>query len=388
MDLRFAKEQDFNEIKDLWLYCFDDCEEFVDYYFSSRYRPENSLVITENERVIASLQMNQYRLKVANNTIDTSYIVGISTLPEKRGSGLMKRILPTALQAIKDKGQSFALMMAIDSLLYLKYQFAYICEQLCFNYNTAECKRERVNVSYKQATAEDALVLSNIYKQKYKHTFIKLHRDADFFRELIQELNSEDVKLYLVKDKNTNEYTGYFTYCIEDEVFYVREWCYLNTKALMGIMNFIYQHNMQASKAEIITANNDYIKHLTPINKHTEINIFPFIMGRIIDVSQFLNFDLPHAKDCELVIKVTDNYIAENNNNYLLRVNNHRLTATVTDKKQDLELAIDALTQISCGYLSANISREMNLVKVYNEAGFEVFSSVFRDTNNYLNEYI
>ncbi|QOR36086.1 GNAT family N-acetyltransferase [Clostridium sp. 'deep sea'] len=388
MNLRLANNSDLLEIKELWQYCFDDSEQFVNYYFKNRYIPENTLVIEENSRIITSLQMNQYQLHVANKTINTSYIVGISTLPDKRGIGLMKRILPAALQAIKSKGQSFALMMAIDSRLYLKYQFAYICEQLCFNYQTANCKKQHINVSYKKASHEDSRILMEIYNRKYRNTFIKLLRDEEFFKELIKELASENINLFLIKDNDLTEYTGYFTYLIEENTFYIRELCYLNLNTLHGILNFVYQHSMQADTAEIITCSNDFLKQITPINKHTEINIFPFIMGRIINVAKFLNFNLPNAKKCEITIKVIDNYLAENNNCYLLKLKNNQLTTLQTTNKPQLEMGIETLTQVSCGYLSAIISREMGLITVFDEVAFMNFTGLFNKSNNYLNEYV
>ena len=37
MNLRYAKEDEIDNIKEIWNYCFNDTEEFVNYYFNSKY---------------------------------------------------------------------------------------------------------------------------------------------------------------------------------------------------------------------------------------------------------------------------------------------------------------------------------------------------------------
>ena len=44
MNLRYAKREDLDNIKDIWNYCFGDEEAFVDYYFNNKYLPNKKRV--------------------------------------------------------------------------------------------------------------------------------------------------------------------------------------------------------------------------------------------------------------------------------------------------------------------------------------------------------
>ena len=63
MNLRYAKEDEIDNIKEIWNYCFNDTEEFVNYYFNSKYESRNTIVLDEKDEIVSSLQLNQYKIK-------------------------------------------------------------------------------------------------------------------------------------------------------------------------------------------------------------------------------------------------------------------------------------------------------------------------------------
>ncbi|MDU6249630.1 MAG: GNAT family N-acetyltransferase, partial [Paeniclostridium sordellii] len=113
MDIRYAKDGDLENIKDIWNYCFGDEEAFVDYYFNNKYKAKNTILIEEDGDLMSSLQLNQYKIKLNNNTYDTSYIVGVSTYPDARGKGYMKDMMDFSLNELYKKGQLVSLLMPI-----------------------------------------------------------------------------------------------------------------------------------------------------------------------------------------------------------------------------------------------------------------------------------
>ena len=121
--MRYATYDDIDNVKKLWNYCFGDDESFVDYYFRSKYKNENTIVIEKDKKIISSLQLNQYKIKLNNKVYDTSYIVGVSTLPEARGKGYMKDIMSYALNEIYKKGQLVSILMPVDFRLYRKFGY-------------------------------------------------------------------------------------------------------------------------------------------------------------------------------------------------------------------------------------------------------------------------
>ena len=74
MNLRYAKREDLDNIKDIWNYCFGDEEAFVDYYFNNKYKEENTILVEEDGELQSSLQLNQYKIKLNDKIYDTSYV--------------------------------------------------------------------------------------------------------------------------------------------------------------------------------------------------------------------------------------------------------------------------------------------------------------------------
>ena len=71
MNIRYAKEDEIDNIKDIWNYCFNDVDSFVDYYFNHKYSNQNTIVACEDSDIVSSLQLNQYKIKLDNKIYDT-----------------------------------------------------------------------------------------------------------------------------------------------------------------------------------------------------------------------------------------------------------------------------------------------------------------------------
>ena len=64
MNLRYAKEDEIDNIKEIWNYCFNDTEEFVNYYFNSKYENRNTIDIRAKIKIISG---KSFRLKKVIN---------------------------------------------------------------------------------------------------------------------------------------------------------------------------------------------------------------------------------------------------------------------------------------------------------------------------------
>jgi predicted acetyltransferase len=77
----------------LYKLCFDDGDEFVDFYFKKRYRAENHFTILQNDKPVAALQSIAYTMNFFGTEINFSYLSAICTHPDFRKQGLMVKLL-------------------------------------------------------------------------------------------------------------------------------------------------------------------------------------------------------------------------------------------------------------------------------------------------------
>ena len=66
------------EVMELWRVCFDDTEEFIQFYFDKKYKEENALVYWDEQgAAIAALQTPLYPMTFGETQIITGYIRGL-----------------------------------------------------------------------------------------------------------------------------------------------------------------------------------------------------------------------------------------------------------------------------------------------------------------------
>lgn len=110
------------KVESLWKTCFDDTDEFVQFYFDRKYRDENALLHEENGQVVAALQMIPYPMTWAGTTLQASYISGACTLPEARNKGIMTSMLAEAFRVMYHRGIDLSFLIPAEPWLYGYYQ--------------------------------------------------------------------------------------------------------------------------------------------------------------------------------------------------------------------------------------------------------------------------
>ena len=250
MNLRYAKREDLDNIKDIWNYCFGDEEAFVDYYFNNKYKEENTILVEEDGELQSSLQLNQYKIKLNDKIYDTSYVVGVSTYPQARGKGLMKNIMDFSLTDMYNRGQLVSLLMPIDYRLYRKYGYEHCYDQMEYKLDVESLKSFKVNGEFEKATDKHINAMIDIYNSELSNSNGYVVRDKNYYVNLFKEIRCENGHFYIHKD---NDFEGYIIYFINGDTLFVREILYKNIKSLESMLKFIYNHNTQCKNITIMT---------------------------------------------------------------------------------------------------------------------------------------
>ncbi len=83
------------ETKEIWKTVFKDPDKFIDLYFSRVYKSEYNVCCQLDGKVVAALQTLPYTMLYHGKEVKTTYISGVSTMPEYRkqniGNNLMKQ---------------------------------------------------------------------------------------------------------------------------------------------------------------------------------------------------------------------------------------------------------------------------------------------------------
>jgi predicted N-acetyltransferase YhbS len=118
---------DREQLLALYRVCFpEDDPQFWNWVFDRLYRPENTLNLRENGRIVASLQMIPCEMQLEDRRYAAHYIYAAATLPEWQGKGLMAGLLAQAADEGRRRGQAFSVLITQeDSLLEYYARFGY-----------------------------------------------------------------------------------------------------------------------------------------------------------------------------------------------------------------------------------------------------------------------
>ncbi|EGT3851485.1 GNAT family N-acetyltransferase [Clostridioides difficile] len=394
MEIRYAKEEEIESIKEIWSYCFNDTESFMKYYFNDKYKSENTVVALDEGKIISSLQLNQYKLLLNSKVYNTSYVVGVSTLPEGRGAGYMNKVMKFTLNELYKKGQLVSILMPIDYRLYRRFGYEHCYDQIEYTINTDDLKNFKSSgkmIKSNLSQIDDLIQIDRTFLNEVNGNVLK---DEHYYENLFKEIQSEDGFLYIHEG---NEKDGYIVYFLQEDKMFVRELFYKNIDALKSMLKFIYNHNTQCKIVTISTPTIDKIRFILDNPKDSDIKIKPFMMGRVINVKKFIeDIDIEKDINSSFNLLIEDKFIDENNGLFKISIQNKKVSVEQLDKKGaekpqedfDIKLDINTLTQLSFSYIDVNEAIFLNDIKDVSEETLETLNCIFSKKNTYINEYI
>ena len=112
-----------DEIKKIWLECFQDPRPYVDMYFDQVYRDDEALLLCDqSDAPVSSLMPQRYRMSFHGSEPSVSYIAGAATRRARRGQGFMSRLMEMALEESASRGDMLCSLIPANEALYFFYR--------------------------------------------------------------------------------------------------------------------------------------------------------------------------------------------------------------------------------------------------------------------------
>ena len=180
-------------------YCFNDEESFVNYYFNNKYDNNNTIVACEDKDIVSSLRLNQYKIKLDGKEYETSYVVGVSTFPQVRGRGYMKKIMEYSLNELYKRNQLVSILMPIDYRLYRKYGYEHCYDQLEYSINIEDLKNfNLLGRLYKASEKhiDDLIDINNLFLSDVNGNTV---RDKEYYINLLSNIEKDNLKKAFIR---------------------------------------------------------------------------------------------------------------------------------------------------------------------------------------------
>jgi predicted acetyltransferase len=235
------------EVAALWKDIFSDSDDFIDLFFTRVYKPENTLIIKQNDRIVSSLQIIPKELKTGDKTIPAAYICGVCTRKSEQGKGYMKILMNETMETMKERGFIVSTLIPAEKWLFDFYkQFGYINpivhsietigrENFLCRYvgNAQSTKIQEIN------TIDDFKSVYSFYVQKQKERKCTvLHNEYDF-ATIIKDSNISEGKILVALNGNIPVGIA-FCKTEDDNTALIQEILYNNIDTKKQILNHIF----------------------------------------------------------------------------------------------------------------------------------------------------
>ena len=391
MKVRYAKKTEKEIAIKFWKDSFKDSEEQIKFYFDNVYNGKNYLVLEDNSKIVSSLHENDYIFNFNNKSVNSKYIVGVSTDITMRNKGYMSKLLISMLENSKKKSMPFVFLTPINPIIYRKFGFEYFSNIEYYNFSVEELTNFKLpsnNYSYIEINEEnknlylDALI--KIYNSNMKDDFCYLERDNFYFDKILKEANSDGMKTFILyKDKKA---CAYIIFGLYEENIEIRECMALDGISYKEIFALIYGYRDYYKNVSLASPNNSNIEFLFDNQLNIEKIVKPFMMMRILNpLSIFKNLKL---KNSNIKIYIEDKILKENTGLYSL--NNEISFSNILEEKTTYDLKIDMgdLVFLITGYFSIDELIKLGKIDIKNKNVIKNLNKIFSKKNSYLYEFI
>ena len=289
MVLRKLLKDEHGKTRKLWEEVFtEDTPEFLDYYYSVKTEENEIYVIEEDGEIRSMLHLNPYTMQIGDVTYPSHYIVAVATEEAYRKRGYMAKLLEQAAKDMRENGEPFTFLMPAAEAIYYPHGFRFIFQQ---KQKKITGKYEKdfscaVSLAEKKDCSELADFANGLLRQTYE---VYAKRDQYYYERLLQEVQSEDGGILLVKKEG--KLVGFFSYG-KGEQYEVVEPLFMETH-----QDLLFPAIWELTKDEAVQV------HVGGISQ--EGSQKPLIMAKILHIPNMLSA-LETKEEIELVLQVFD----------------------------------------------------------------------------------
>lgn len=360
------KEKDLYEKRflELMCYCFKMCteEDFrLDWLLST---PERETILgLVDGKVLASCITIPYKtIYIDGKPIPMAGVGGVTTASTYRSGGVCSSLIKEGLKVMYEKGAVFSMLAPFSYEFYEKLGWKWCYNNMGYTFEIDRLKRFKNEGHITYVTASNEQELKAFYEG-----YIKTVNGA-CIRDDVQwgKKTSKKLDHYTILYKNDKgQIEGYMIYKIVHATlqFEVVEMQYTTMKALRSFFNYIYSHNAQVTKVNILAKEHDVILDILP-NPRCEAHLSSYMMGRIIDVIKALE-SYTFIKKGSFIIEVEDDVCEWNTGYFKVVVEDKGVRVEKTEEKPSFKIDVRELMQLIIGFKTLKELDNIEVIEWY-----------------------
>lgn len=205
--VRYLEQSEKQKIRPLYQACFDDMEEYCDYYFEKRL-PQNEVAVCEKDTSFTGMiHLIPKTIGIGHEFItQCHYLYAVATAPEFRKQGVMGQILRRVLWDLHNAGELFTYLIPSseeNAQIYRKYGFARVMNKHTLKDTNVRMNRLPGIRSYR-AKREDIPALSAFAQRKMAENYaIYISKNIHYFEKMMELMEIEDGEITIFEKEGS-----------------------------------------------------------------------------------------------------------------------------------------------------------------------------------------
>ena len=306
----------------------------------------------DGDSLISQITVYPIDMNIYGKKYNIGFVTSVCTYPEYTGRGIMKRLMRKSLEHMRERKQSFAMLFPYSIPLYRRFGYEIISNKISYTVKDRQIPSKARAPGYVRRVDWANNDFMDLHTRFATQTHGCLFRNSLAWEEYWRwDEDDTNVAVYYTP---SGEPSGYMVYLIKEDIMHIKEMIYLNREAHEGLWEYIRAHDSMIDEVKGNSYYNEPIAFEMDDGDIREV-IRPYIMGRIIDVEQFLEkyqCDPGESGVC-FAFNIKDEFLEWNNKPFNVYFENGK--CIVPDRKPDytVHLSIATFTTLLLGYKSA-----------------------------------
>lgn len=304
------------------------------------------------ETLVSQFAVYPLQMNIYGEICPIGFVTSVSTYPEFSGKGIMATLMRQSLTRMREKKQPVALLYPYSIPLYRKFGWEIISNKISFTVKDYQIPGTAKAEGYVRRVDWDSPDFMELHGQFARKTHGCLLRNVLAWEEYWRW--DEDDTTVAVYYSSEGKAYGYMVYLIKGDIMYIKEMIYLNREAQKGLWEYIHAHN---SMIDEVRGNTYFSEPIAFDMEDGDIKetIRPYIMGRIVDVEQFLqNYRCnPDTPEVLITFDISDPILEWNQRIFTICFDRGQCSLVEKESPFRVRMTIGTLSALMLGYKTA-----------------------------------
>lgn len=340
----------------------------------------------DGDNLISQFAVYPLNMNIYNKIYPIGFITSVSTYPEYSGRGIMAKLMCQSLTRMREKRQPLALLYPYSIPLYRRFGWEIISNKISFSVKDYQMPSKARAEGYVRRVEWDNPDFMGLHSKFAHQTHGCLLRNTLAWEEYWRW--DEDDTVAAVYYNASGKPFGYMVYLIKGDVMYVKEMIYLNREAQKGLWEYIHAHESMIDEVRGNTYFNEPVAFDMEDGAIKE-TIRPYIMGRIIDIEEFLTDYRcrPASRETCISLDIADPVLHWNNRTFNILFSDGKCAVTNQTAKYHVRMSVGTLTTLLLGYKTAGQLHWMERIEGDTES-IECLDTVIMHETPCISDYI